>query len=172
MEWPPQRGIDTRRQSSAEACDRLRRNLDPEAESRQYFGATIPITRRAQIYNKLKMIARPRAWASKFDAAVDLSPRDHPARILWLFALRPFFGPPDVGVFRLRYDGGLAAPSRLSKVIGGLCPIAPCGTLRCSIFANPPILFGQPWLQRRRETGERIDYREHAQLAFRSQLVV
>src|SRR3954471_3255686 len=43
------------------------------------------------------------------------------------FALRPFFGSPEAGVFRLIHDGGLAAPSRLSNVIGGFCPIAPWG---------------------------------------------
>ena len=44
-----------------------------------------------------------------------------------LIALRPFFGSPEAGVFRLIHDGGLAAPSRLSNVIGGFCPIAPWG---------------------------------------------
>src|SRR4051812_37567110 len=43
------------------------------------------------------------------------------------FELRPFFGSPEAGVFRLIHDGRLAAPSRLSNVIGGFCPIAPWG---------------------------------------------
>ena len=42
------------------------------------------------------------------------------------------------GVFRLIHDGGLAAPSRLSNVIGGFCPIAPCGTF--FVVVPTPIL--------------------------------
>ena len=59
----------------------------------------------------------------------DLSPKLHPpmSRVLASFALRPFFGSPEAGVFRLIHDGGLAAPSRLSNVIGGFCPSAPWG---------------------------------------------
>ena len=57
-------------------------------------------------------------------------------------ALRPFFGPPHAGVFRLRRNGGLAAPSRLSNVIGGLCRSPHVGVLRCSIYPNPPICSG------------------------------
>ena len=59
----------------------------------------------------------------------DLSPLSHPpmSRALASFALRPFFGSPGAGVFQLVHDGGLAAPSQSSNVIGGFCPIAPCG---------------------------------------------
>jgi K+-transporting ATPase A subunit len=42
-------------------------------------------------------------------------------------ALRPLFGPPEVGVSGLRHDGGLVTPSGSSNVIGAFCPIAPCG---------------------------------------------
>ena len=42
-------------------------------------------------------------------------------------AVRPFFGPLAVRFFRLAHNGGLAAPSRLSSIIGGFWPIAPCG---------------------------------------------
>jgi putative ABC transport system substrate-binding protein len=42
-------------------------------------------------------------------------------------ALRPNFGSPEAGVFRLFHDGGLAAPTRLSNIIGVFWPIAPCG---------------------------------------------
>jgi hypothetical protein len=34
------------------------------------------------------------------------------------YALRPFFGSPEAGVSRLIHNGGLAAPSRSSNVIG------------------------------------------------------
>ncbi len=42
-------------------------------------------------------------------------------------ALRPNFGSPAGRFFRLCYGGGLAAPTLLSKVIGGFLPIAPWG---------------------------------------------
>jgi hypothetical protein len=76
----------------------------------------------------------------------DLSPKLHPpmSRVLASFALRPFFGSPEAGVFRLIHDGGPAAPSQSSNVIGGFCPIAPWGVLRCSTYANPPFFPGHP----------------------------
>jgi hypothetical protein len=48
-------------------------------------------------------------------------------RVCSSFALRPNFGSPEAGVFRLFHDGGLAAPTRLSNIIGVFWPIAPCG---------------------------------------------
>jgi len=42
-------------------------------------------------------------------------------------ALPPFFGPPEVGVFRLDQGDGLVAPPDFVSVIGTLLPIAPCG---------------------------------------------
>ena len=61
--------------------------------------------------------------------AGDLPLNFHPAAIRASanVAVRPNFGSPPGRVFRLSRYGGLAAPSRLSSIIGVIWPIAPWG---------------------------------------------